>query len=317
MQTVPTTDLALAESRVSDSDNTKGGSILQRLNAYYELTKPGITRMVVLSGAAGYYLGIPETLQYFSVSSNIVNFLLAMFGIAFVSSGSCVLNNYAERDFDKLMRRTMQRPIPSGAVQPKAALLFGVMLAILGVAMLVPVNILTSVLAVLTLVLYVYVYTPLKRKTLLSLMIGGIPGALPALGGWTAATGTVEIESLLLFILMFMWQMPHFLALSWMYKQDYKRGRYEVLAVRDQTGKHVATQTLLFVILLIPATLALAFVQKTGIVYLVGTSVLCATFLYYSFQFLRSTTVVNARKVLLSSYLYLVGTFTMIFVDKL
>ena len=309
------TDLALASDTAQNKQVSKI-SALNTLAAYYEMTKPGITRMVVLSAAAGYYLGVSNASEHFAEIGNVLNFFLAMVGTALVSSGSCVLNNFMERDFDKLMKRTMLRPIPAGAISPKAALTFGLFLGIAGVVTLTFVNMLTVGLAILTFVLYVNVYTPLKRKTTLSLIVGGFPGALPALGGWTAATNTVGLCALMFFALMFFWQMPHFLALSWMYKQDYERGGYEMLAVHDTTGKSLARQTIMYILLLIPFTLSLTFVRETGMVYLAGASVLCAVFLYFSLQLLRNVSVVNARKVLLSSYLYLVGIFILIFIDK-
>jgi protoheme IX farnesyltransferase len=309
------TELILSEKKMSAEKSARVG-LLSTVASYYEMTKPGITRMVVLSAAAGYYLGVPRATEHFAVAENVVNFFLAMLGTAMVSAGSCVLNNFIERDFDKLMKRTMLRPIPAGTIAPKVALGFGLTLGALGVLALSFVNMLTVALAVLTFVLYVNIYTPLKRKTTLSLIVGGFPGAIPALGGWTAATGSVGLGGLMFFALMFFWQMPHFLALSWMYKQDYERGGYEMLAVHDETGKQLALQTVLYIVLLIPCTLALTFVRETGMVYLVGASVLCAVFLYFSLQLLRNVSVVNARKVLLSSYLYLVGIFVLIFIDK-
>lgn len=309
------TELALNDKKVPVQESVQA-SLLATLASYYEMTKPGITRMVVLSAAAGYYLGVPRAAEHFAVAQNVMNFFLAMLGTALVSAGSCVLNNFIERDFDKLMKRTMLRPIPAGTIAPKAALSFGLALGALGVLALFFVNILTAALAVLTFVLYVNIYTPLKRKTTLSLIVGGLPGALPALGGWTAATGSIGLGGLMFFALMFFWQMPHFLALSWMYKQDYERGGYEMLAVYDNTGKKLALQTVLYIVLLIPCTLALTFVRETGMVYLAGASVLCAVFLYFALQLLRNVSIVNARKVLLSSYLYLVGIFVLIFIDK-
>jgi heme o synthase len=309
------TDLALADKKASHEHTAKVSPMII-FASYYEMTKPGITRMVVLSAAAGYYLGVSKATEHFASAENVVNFFLAMLGTALVSAGSCVLNNFVERDFDKLMKRTMLRPIPSGIIAPKPALSFGLLLGALGVVALSFVNMLTVGLAISTFILYVNIYTPLKRKTTLSLLVGGLPGALPALGGWTAATGSFGLGGVVFFALMFFWQMPHFLALSWMYKQDYERGGYEMLAVHDNTGKRLALQTVMYILLLIPSTLALTFVRETGMVYLVGASILCAVFLYFSLQFLRNVSVVNARKVLLSSYLYLVGIFVLIFVDK-
>ena len=289
---------------------------LSLVGAYYEMTKPGITRMVVLSAAAGYYLGVEKVSSYFAVLENVVNFLMAMIGTALVSAGSCVLNNYLEREFDGLMKRTMNRPIPSGIVSSKNAFIFGLTLSALGVSILLFVNVLTVALAIATLLLYVAVYTPLKRKTTLSLLIGGLPGALPALGGWTATTDGIGSGGLFFAGLMFFWQMPHFLALSWMYKQDYERGGYAMLAVKDASGRRLALQAIGYVIALMPFTLSLAIIQKTGMIYLFGSSALCLIFLYFALQLFRNTSIVNARKLLLSSYLYLVGIFLLIFIDK-
>jgi heme o synthase len=303
-----------SEEGVTSFDTAARG--VSKFAAYYEMTKPGITRMVVLSAAAGYYLGTAHVAEHFTHFGNVVHFLLALLGTALVSAGSCVLNNYAERDFDKLMKRTMQRPIPLGIVSPVAALWFGIALAVLGIGALLFVNVLTAVLSVLTLVLYVNVYTPLKRTTQLSLLIGGLPGALPTLGGWAAATGSINFGVAPLFAILFFWQMPHFLALSWMYKQDYERGGYEMLAVHDDNGSRVAGQTLFYVLLLILSTVALTLVGETGMLYLVSALILCAVFAFFSIVFLRQVSVVNARKVLLSSYLYLIGIFLLIFIDK-
>jgi heme o synthase len=320
MKTLNTASEIIITRNDANNEEASATTATERISkfaAYYEMTKPGITRMVVLSAAAGYYLGVARASDHFTNFTNVLNFLLALFGTALVSAGSCVLNNYSERDFDKLMKRTMQRPIPSGVVSPKAALVFGIVLSVLGVGVLLFVNVLTAVLAVLTLVLYVNVYTPLKRTTTFSLLVGGLPGALPTLGGWTAATGVIGFGVAPLFAMLFFWQMPHFLALSWMYKQDYERGGYEMLAVHDDDGSRVARQTLAYILLLIPSTVALTVVQETGMLYLVGAFVLCIIFLFFSVQFLRHVSIPNARKVLLSSYLYLVGVFVLIFVDKI
>ena len=174
MEDIPTDNIP----QTAEQSQSKAVS---RFGAFYELTKPGITKMVVLSAAAGYYLGLPHVIDHFSRTVNIVNFFLTIIGTALVSAGSCVLNNYAERDYDVLMKRTMQRPIPSGVVSPQQALVFGIATAVLGVTALFFINLTTALLAVATLLLYVFIYTPLKRKTTLSLLIGGIPGAIPTI----------------------------------------------------------------------------------------------------------------------------------------
>lgn len=289
---------------------------LTTLRAYYELTKPGITKMVVLSASAGYYLGLENPSAHFATSGNVANLILTVLGTTLVAAGSCALNNYIERDYDKLMKRTMNRPLPSGKLAPFEALMFGVAMSGMGIFMLTFVHWMVVVLAVVTLVSYVAIYTPLKRKTTLSLLVGGIPGAIPTIGGYIAASGSLSSSAWAFFGILFFWQMPHFLSLSWIYKQDYARGRFVMLAVLDETGKTVARHTLLYVIVLTVVTLALTITGATGWAYAAVSALLCANFMYNAVRFYGNVSPVNARKVLISSYFYLLGVIIMIFIDK-
>jgi protoheme IX farnesyltransferase len=286
------------------------------LSAYYELTKPGITKMVVLSASAGYYLALSEPSSHFSSSANIAKFILTILGTTLVSGGSCVLNNYIEREHDKLMHRTMKRPLPSGKISPSEALLFGIGISLTGLAILSFVHWYVVGLALLTLASYVAIYTPLKRKTTLSLPIGALPGALPTLGGWVAASGAISAHAWLLFGVLFFWQLPHFLSLSWIYKHDYARGGFKMLAVLDETGTLVARQALFYLAMLIVITALLAIVGITGWVYSVGSVFLCSYFFIAALRFRAERTAANARTMLLSSYFYLLGIIILIFIDK-
>lgn len=289
----------------------------EKWKAYYELTKPGITKMVVMSASAGYYLAIPESVtSYFSSAQNIFFAALAVFGTTLVSSGSCALNHYIERDVDTSMKRTQRRPIPSGKILPAEALIFGVFLSTLGLLMLAFVNIPTLVLAAITLVSYIAVYTPLKRVSSLSTLVGAVPGALPAMGGWVAVTATLDVQSWILFLILFLWQIPHFLALSWMYRDDYAAGGFPMLAVTDEKGIMVALQSLLYTAFLVPVTLMLPVLGETGLIYTIGASIACGAFLFYGIQFLRKRNKIAARKMLLSSYFFLLGIIVLIFIDK-
>ncbi len=297
----------------SPSENERKTTML---SAYYELAKPGITKMVVLSASAGYYLALPQPLEHFAQTAHVVNFVVTVLGTTLVAAGSCALNNYLERDYDKLMKRTMNRPLPSGRLQPIQALIFGLGIALLGLGLLATTNWLVVVLAAVTLISYVVVYTPLKRKTTLSLLVGGVPGAIPTLGGWAAAAGGLNEGAWILFGILFFWQMPHFLSLSWMYKQDYARGGFKMLAVLDEHGKVLATQSIAYILALTAITVMLSIVGATGKIYLVAGVALCGYFLFRGIQLFRDVSIINARKMLISSYLYLLGIIMLIFLDK-
>lgn len=296
---------------------TQAYSRPEKWKAYYELTKPGITKMVVMSASAGYYLAIPgSVVSYFSDAQHIFFALLAIIGTTLVSSGSCALNHYIERDVDTSMKRTHRRPIPAGKILPAEALIFGVFLSTLGLLMLAFVNIPTLVLAAVTLISYIAVYTPLKKVSSLSTLVGAVPGALPAMGGWVAVTGALDVQSWVLFLILFLWQIPHFLALSWMYRDDYAAGGFPMLAVTDEKGGMVALQSLLYMAFLVPVTLLLPALGETGLLYTVGAVIACGVFLFHGVKFFQKRNMVAARKMLLSSYFFLLGIIVLIFADK-
>ncbi len=238
-------------------------------------------------------------------------------GTALSSGGGGVLNHYLERHLDARMRRTANRPLPSGRIAARAALFFGIGLTTAGVAIILfLVNVLTAALAALTVGLYLFVYTPLKRRTKYNTLIGTIPGALPALGGFAAATGTLGFGGWALFVILALWQMPHFMSLAWMYRKDYARAGYVMLPVVEPGGDSTARQTLLFTMLLAPASLLPTVVGVTGGVYLAGALVLSIWFLLPAYSFYRSRTTADARRVLMGSILYIPLLVVMIFVDR-
>lgn len=293
-------------------------SNLKKTSAYYNLTKPGITRMVVLTTTTGYYLAIPDaSFEYFGVLSHLFLLTLTVVGATLICGGSCVLNNYIERDIDKLMKRTMSRALPSGDVSARNGLVFGIVLSVIGAVCLFFVNYLTLAIAIATWVSYVVLYTPLKRKSVLSLFVGAIPGALPMLGGWTAYRNSIDYPAVVLFAIMFIWQLPHFLSLSWMYKKDYERGGFAMTAVNDETGKRVSTETLIYCLLLLPVSLALWQSGVVGIVYAIGAIILGLIFVGFALKFRLERSHENARATLLSSYLFLTGLVILMFVNKI
>lgn len=271
----------------------------RKLRAFIEISKPRIVSMVLVTAALGYFLaarGIASWQQ----------FLIMMLGTGLSCAGSGVLNCYIERDVDGLMRRTHNRPLVTGVLQPHEALAFGVLLVLGGVALLAwQVNLLTGFLSLLTAFLYVVVYTPLKRVTWLNTSIGAIPGALPPLGGWAAATGGLEIGGWVLFLILFIWQHPHFYAIAWMYRDDYARGGFKMLPVVEPDGISTFRQIIWYSLLLLPVSVLPTVLGMSGMVYLVGSLILGISMLRVGIQLSRSHSGLDARRLLRASIIYL------------
>ena len=274
-----------------------GTGPISTLQDYWELVKPEITFQVVLAALAGFILGTTG-----SLSPSLL--VLALAGTAFASAGGGVLNHYIERHNDTLMRRTAQRPLPSGRINPGIALVFGITLIIAGLTLLWWVNLTTLLLAALTIVLYLFAYTPLKRRTTYNTLIGTIPGALPALGGYTAATGTVGTAGWILFGMFALWQIPHFLALAWMYRKDYARGGHAMLPAKNPDAKATAHRILAYSILLLGTSLLLPLLDYTGWIYLAIIIPAGIGFIWPSIGFYQKQTAAQARRVLLASIIY-------------
>lgn len=281
------------------------------LRDYVTLTKPEITFLVTISALAGFLLGSPGALDAWTLAFTLV-------GVALASAGGCVLNHYLERGLDGEMRRTMDRPLPAGRVSPNAAAAFGSLLVMAGVGLLCPLtNPLTGVMAAVTVALYLFVYTPLKRKTTWNTLVGTVPGALPALGGWTAATGDLGAGGWAIFAILAVWQMPHFLSLAWMYRKDYGRARYAMLPVVEPTGRTTAAQTLFFTALLIPVGLTPCMAGVAGWLYAAGALALGGAFLVPALAFHRTRSVADARRVLKASIYYIPALVGLIVLDRL
>ncbi len=243
-------------------------SLRERVNAYVELTKPRITFLIALTSAAGFALASRGSINYISLTSALV-------GIALLSSGIATLNQYLERDLDALMRRTAGRPLPSGKLLPWEALAFGIGLTALAeIYLLVLVNPLSALLGLTVIAGYLFGYTPLKTLTALSTMVGAFPGAVPPLIGWTAARGTLDLEGWVLFAILFLWQFPHFLAIAWMYREDYSRAGILMLPVIEPEGRVTAQQIVVYTLMLIPISLLPAVLGMSGKVYLYGAIIL-------------------------------------------
>ncbi len=270
-----------------------------KISLYLELAKPGIVVMVMLTAGAGFWLAGPE------LSQAIVLFHVLM-GTVLVASGTNALNQVAEREDDALMKRTRGRPLPTRRLGVASAGAFAWITGIAGIAYFgVFVNSLTAIIATATLVSYVFVYTPLKKRTSVSTLIGAVPGALPIVGGWAAARGTLSGEAWILFWILFLWQLPHFLALAWMYRDDYARAGFKMLSVGDSDGRMTFGHSTLYAAALLPVSLAPTIVGIAGTVYFIGALALSSLFLYTSFLAVRKCTMERARRVFKLSLAYL------------
>jgi protoheme IX farnesyltransferase len=264
------------------------------------LTKPRITLMVVLTAMFGYYLAAPEI-----DPATLVNLLV---GTALSCAGAGVLNMAMEKRADGAMHRTRNRPIPAGRVATGTAVSYGGILATAGVALLaVKVNGLTAVLSAATLILYLLVYTPLKSRTSLCTIVGAIPGALPPVMGWAAARGTLDGGAWALFGVLFFWQLPHFLALAWMYREDYERAGYPMLSVGDPEGASTARQVVLQTLALLLISLAPVWMGLAGGAYLAGAAALGVAFLAFGLAFAQVRSRERARRLFFASLAYLPG----------
>jgi len=281
-----------------------------RIAAFVDLTKPRITFLVVLTAAAGFCMGSASGIDYVALFNLSV-------GIALLSSGIATLNQYIERDLDRLMRRTESRPLPSGKLAPVEAAMFGIALSVVATAYLaVFINPLSALLGVATLASYLFVYTPLKTKTTLSTVLGAFPGAMPPFIGWVAARGRITVDAWVLFAILFLWQFPHFLAIAWMYREDYARAGVKMLPVVEPEGRVTGQQIISYTLLLIPVSLLPVATGLAGSVYLVGASVLGLGFLYYSARAALVRTTWQARQLLLASVLYLPVLFGLMVLNR-
>ena len=265
--------------------------------------------MLVLTSAAGFYLGTKGDF-------NVMLFVNAMIGIALLAFGVSTLNQYIERDTDALMDRTAKRPLPTGKISPMEGLVFGVLQCVIAeIYLWILVNPLTAVLGSTVIIGYVFLYTPLKTRTSASTAIGAIPGAMPPLMGWTAASNEITLGAWALFVLLFLWQFPHFLAIAWMYREQYAKAGILMLPVVEPEGKITARQIVLFTIMLVPVSLAPFFLGFAGVVYLAGATVLGIWFLFESIKAARAKTVERARRLLLVSVIYLPLIFGLLVLD--
>ena len=281
-----------------DGISSRADAMGRGLAACLELTKPRITALVVASAAAGFLLG--------AATFDLALFAQAMLGVGLVASGTSAMNQVLERDVDALMGRTRSRPLPAGRIgTPTAAIVAGALAAGGIVWLWAAVNGLTALLALATFVVYDFVYTPLKRVHSLSTVVGAVPGALPILGGWTASTGALGAGGWVLFGILFLWQLPHFLALAWLLREDYEEAGLRMLPVGDAGGRRTRHPALLYALVLIPVSLMPTMLGLTGAAYFAGALGLGLFFLWAAVRFARSASAANARALFRASIVYL------------
>jgi len=286
---------------------------------YIELTKPRITWLILMSTGIGYFFGLPQASDWLTFLKNIdlLRLLHTIIGTGLIASGTAALNQWYEREGDLKMHRTAGRPLPSGRLIAGRALAFGVALSIAGFAELwLGVNPLSAGIGAFTLASYLFLYTPMKRRTWWSTTVGAIPGAMPPVIGFAAAAGTLTKESWVLFAILFLWQFPHFYSIAWMYKDDYARAGIQMLPVVDPDCRSTARQIVIYGIALIPVSLVPALLGMSGRLYLVGALALGLWFLYSGVRVALERTLVRARGVLITSVVYLPLIYGLMLLDR-
>lgn len=299
------------DSFTANIEDVRQANVRERAVAFFELTKPRIAFLLVLTSAASFYAASSGTFEP-------VLFINAMAAITLLAFGVSTLNQYIERDIDPLMERTAERPLPTRRVTPVEALVFGISLcAAAEVYLLLTTNVLTALLGLVVIVGYVFMYTPLKTRTSLSTVIGAVPGAMPPLMGWTAATGEITVVAWALFATQFLWQFPHFLSIAWLYRKQYANAGILMLPVVEPSGRLTGRQISLFATMLLPVSLAPFFFHAAGALFLSGALLLGVWFLVASIRAARSRSDEMARKLLLVSVIYLPLFFLLLVIDKI
>jgi heme o synthase len=283
------------------------------LSDYWELTKPEVNFLIAMTTVAAFYLGSPKPLVHFPW----LLLLNTLFGTVLVASGAGTLNQLTEWRFDAQMRRTARRPIAAGRIEPMQAFIFGSLLSLAGtIHLALAVRPTASLLALLTLSAYLFLYTPLKRRTPWCTLAGAFPGAMPVLIGYVAATGKLDSQAWLLYSILFLWQFPHFMAIAWMYREDYARAGYEVLPRGTEKARFMGWQSVLPALALVSVAIAPMALRHAHPVFVTGTLLLSLSFLYFSARLALIRSNQSARRLLLVSILYLPLVFLLVVLAK-
>jgi len=271
----------------------------RRAGDFAELVKARLTLLVLLTTAVGFYVGAKGPVDYRGLFH-------VVFGTAAAAAGASALNQWWERKADAMMNRTKTRPVPGGRMRPMEALMLGALFSIIGVSYLaVACNTLSAVLAAITIVIYIFAYTPLKRVSTTNTLVGAIPGAIPPMIGWAAARGQIDIGAWSLFVIMMLWQLPHFFAIAWMYRDDYSRAGFQMISTDDRTGERSASQSVFFCILLLALGGLPAYLEVTSGFFVPVELALGGWFTAMAMRFLRLRTPAAARALFITSIIYL------------
>jgi protoheme IX farnesyltransferase len=280
------------------------------MNHYLALTKPRITWLILVSTGVGYYCGLNGPLDWWILLHTIL-------GTGLIASGTAALNQWYERDADARMRRTSNRPIPSGFISPRNALLFGVVLSMLGLAdLLLGVHALAAGLGLFTQLTYLGLYTPLKQRSPISTTVGAIPGAMPPLIGFAASHGSLTAEAWVLYAILFLWQFPHFYAIAWLYREDYRRAGIRMLPIVQPDGESTMRRMLWFSLILVPVSVLPRLMNMAGNWYLAGALIAGFAFVAACGRMQNDRSALRARAVLLTSVFYLPALFGLLLLDR-
>lgn len=286
-------------------------TLASRANAYVALTKPDVSFLVLMTTAAGFYMGSRGAVDW-------LHLIQTVFATLLIAAGTATLNHYIERDSDRYMRRTASRPLPSGQLQPREALWFGVILSVAGaVDLYFTAGILASALGILTSLSYLLAYTPLKKRTVWATAIGAFPGAIPPMIGWVAATGTLDRGAWLLFAILFLWQFPHFYAIAWMYREDYARAGILMLPVVDREGTRTFRQIILTAVALVGVSLLPAVMGLAGVHYFFGALVVSTALVQVCLWAASSRTNARAKWLMHATVLHIPVLLGLMIFDKI
>ncbi len=300
-----------SEPQSCQSSACEKSRAVKQISIYFELAKVRILSMVLVTTVFGFFLGGHSV-------HPVLRLVLTLIGVGCATGGAAMLNNCLERDSDSKMKRTRGRALPAGLIEPARVLAVGVSLVLFGVLLLVrTANLLTGFLVLLAAFLYVIVYTPLKRVTWLNTSLGAIPGAIPPIAGWAAATGRIDPGAWVLFAILFAWQHPHFFAIAWMFRDDYRAGGFKMLPVVEPNGERTFRQTIAFSVLLIAVSVLPTVLGMTGRFYLWGALLAGLGVLWIALDFADSQGTADARRLLKASILYLPTLFLLIVVDAI
>jgi heme o synthase len=283
------------ESAEAESRNSRS----RLIGDLFELVKARLTLLVLLTTAVGFYLGAEDPINWSALLHTVL-------GTAAAAAGAAALNQWWEHKLDALMQRTRLRPVPAGRMRPTEALVIGAILSIFGVTYLGLVcNALSAALAAITIIIYIFAYTPLKLVSTFNTALGAVPGALPPMIGWAAARGTLDAGAWMLFAILFFWQLPHFFAIAWMYRDDYARAGFQMISNDDQTGERSASQSVFFCMILFVIAALPAFIRMATVFYLLTELILGAVFVAAAMRFLKTRTRSDARRLFITSIIYL------------